>query len=203
MSTLFSYTLTEVFALLFNFREKDNTNIMVEKLTPIGKYFPTLRDNSKNYLIAQTETSETDAKTAVNDSTPAVLASSRLISETPSKEILRYSQLTPLKTSNSRKINKKQNSALSVFKYRPIDAPSPVGIYIRSIPEPILIENVRSTSKRQINAELIRNFDQDGSIEQKNMTKTIGEKGDVTPVLPAVLHMAAPSIVIQYNNISS
>jgi len=67
-------------------------------------------------------------------------------------------------------------------------------IYIRSIPEPILIENVRSTSKRQINAELIRNFDQDGSIEQKKMTKTISEKGDVTPVLPAVLHMAAPSI---------
>ena len=76
-------------------------------------------------------------------------------------------------------------------------APSPVGIYIRSIPEPILIENIRLISKKQINTETIKNSKKEKIDEEIDITKTAKENEEVTPVLPAVLHTAAPSIVNQ------
>lgn len=187
-----SPVLTEVFLISFHFRKKNNTNDELEKWTSIEKCLSGEKDDSIAYLETQIKPSITVTKTAMNDYAPTNLASSRSIPETPSKEMLQYPRLTP-----STMKQKKQNCPLKTLRCKTMGAPSPVGIYIRSIPEPILIENIRLISKKQINTETIKNSKEEKIDEEIDITKTAKENEEVTPVLPAVLHTAAPSIVNQ------
>lgn len=187
-----SSVLTEVFLISFHFRKKNNTNDELEKWTSIEKCLSGEKDDSIAYLETQIKPSITVTKTAMNDYAPTNLASSRSIPETPSKEMLQYPRLTP-----STMKQKKQNCSLKTLRCKTMGAPSPVGIYIRSIPEPILIENIRLISKKQINTETIKNSKKEKIDEEIDITKTAKENEEVTPVLPAVLHTAAPSIVNQ------
>lgn len=100
-------------------------------------------------------------------------------------------------------------------------ASSPVGMYIRSLPEPMLIENVRSAQKkRQIQSipmsmpvpVAVKNKDGRWSVAKTprasgaSLKENCVEEGDFTPVLPCVLHEAAASLVSFYfamRNLSS
>jgi hypothetical protein len=92
-------------------------------------------------------------------------------------------------------------------------AESPVGMYIRSLPEPILIENVRSAQKKkQIHSSpmvkpvpvAIKNKDGRWSVARTPKSSNASSKenrleannfADFKPVLPCVVHEAAATLV--------
>ena len=175
---------------LFHFREEFVVHAETNQLASLEKSLNEVEDNPIAICGTRIETSKTD----IYDCFSEVLTSSWFIPETPSRGITGYRRLTPFEMNSSRKTNKKQMCALRPLKCKTIGVPSPIGMYIRSVPEPILIENIRLTSKKQIITETIDNYEE-RKIEKNNIQKT-GEIEDITPVLPAVLHMAAPPIVI-------
>ena len=107
----------------------------------------------------------------------------------------------------------KQN--LSVKSKSVLATPSPVGMYIRSLPEPILIENVRSANKKVIqstpNAKpVVAVKNKDGrwsvartprsSIKKENIAQQPPAE-DFKAVLPTVLHEAAAYMVFSFLDI--
>jgi len=142
------------------------------------------REDSIEYLVKQLE------------------SSASFIMKTPSKTFCKSPQ-TPLKTSSSQKPKIKPNSS---FRSKISEMQSPVGMYIRSLPEPILIENIRSSKNHKIintnesNAkEAIRKSDGRWSIDDKKisieMKENLPDPAEIIPVLPTVLHKAAASMV--------
>ena len=90
-------------------------------------------------------------------------------------------------------------------------AASPVGMYIRSLPEPMLIENVRSSAKKkevQTNPSAIKpprmaikNKEGRWSIARTPSNESpspSAQPADIKPVLPVVLHEAAASMVFSF-----
>ena len=92
-------------------------------------------------------------------------------------------------------------------------ASSPVGMYIRSLPEPILIENVRSAQKKKQIRSMpmvkpvpvaVKNKDGRWSVAKTPRSSTMSSKencvveddfANFKPVLPCVLHEAAATLV--------
>jgi len=150
----------------------------------------TKREDSIEYLVKQLE------------------SPSRTQLKTPPKTFFN-SPRAPLKTSSCQKNKTQTMHNFSHFKSKSVATPSPVGMYIRSLPEPMLIENIRSSNKKHIDTnamsyrkEAIRNSDGRWSItEKKNVEPQTENKEnkdhlvDFIPVLPTVLHMAAASMV--------
>lgn len=116
---------------------------------------------------------------------------------------------TPIQRPNS--LQKSVASKVGVPK-NVLPASSPVGMYIRSLPEPILIENVRSAQKKkQINSTptskpipvAVKNKEGRWSTVRtpRTSTCTVSLKentcppSDIVPVLPTVLHAAAATLV--------
>lgn len=89
-------------------------------------------------------------------------------------------------------------------------ASSPVGMYIRSLPEPILIENVRSAQKKKQIQSIpmikpvpvaVKNKEGRWSVAKTPRSSSVSSKencvqeSDFVPVLPCVLHEAAASLI--------
>lgn len=115
---------------------------------------------------------------------------------------------TPSQPKSASKSSSRPNSAVRA-KSGIITAASPVGMYIRSLPEPILIQNVHSGSKKkevQTNPAALKppriamkNKDGRWSITRtpsKEMAKSPEQPVEYKAVLPTVLHEAAASVVI-------
>ena len=114
----------------------------------------------------------------------------------------------PPQTSSLKRPTVKPN--LSVKSKSVLATPSPVGLYIRSLPEPMLIENVRSVNKKVIQSTpsatkpivAVKNKDGRWSIARStphsSTKENIAEKtvGEFKAVLPTVLHEAAAYMVI-------
>ena len=140
-------------------------------------------------MIPTREISPQDKK----DQTPVKPTLPQFICETPSKDTFNFPRMTPSNLASCHKTKSAQNSAMNTLKCKKIGAhqPSPVGMYIRCLPEPMLIENIRPTTRKQFDTAYLTIPEM-----QKENVKTKASV-DVTPVLPAVIHTAAASLVIQ------
>ena len=109
------------------------------------------------------------------------------------------------------KPDSRPNSAVKASKPCFSAAASPVGLYIRSLPEPMFIENVRPIMKKkevQSNPSAIKpprvavkNKDGRWSLAPSSMTPSKDtdahvDRSAIQPVLPMVLHEAAASLVM-------
>ncbi len=150
-----------------------------------------------------------------NRVTPSVAgsySSSHIVLETPIKTPSGLSikhRSTPIQSDSMKKPAPKP----SVKSKNSFVASSPVGMYIRSLPEPILIENVRSAQKkRQLHSSpmvkpipvAVKNKEGRWSVARtpRNSTaaakENVAQQSDFTdfkPVLPSVLHEAAATLV--------
>lgn len=139
--------------------------------------------------------------------TPKPVVPSRTL-ETPVKTPRLANQrvlTTPTSSSNRPASSIKQTSTLKQKQH--YSTPSPVGMYIRSLPEPILIQNVHSVQrKKQVSVvtcakpAAVAVKLEDGrwtTVEEhvKCPPETSPVPEDYKPVLPVVLHEAAATIV--------
>lgn len=135
-------------------------------------------------------------------------SSSRVILETPIKTptgLGARHRSTPIHSESS----KKTVAAKSFVSKNVLPTSSPVGMYIRSLPEPILIENVRSSQKRQIHnlpmakpaPVAVKNKDGRWSVVRTPRSSSASKENnpvptkDFQPVLPSVVHEAAATLV--------
>ena len=147
-----------------------------------------------------------------NRVTPSVIAgsysSSRIVLETPIKTPSGLSikhRSTPIQSDSMKKPAMKPVKSKTTFV-----ASSPVGMYIRSLPETILIENVRSAPKmKQISCSpmtkpvpvAVKNKQGRWSVARASSVATkenriqSSDLTDIKPVLPTVLHEAAATLV--------
>lgn len=166
---------------------------------------------------------QTLVETPVKPSTPKTIGRLTPSSMRNARSSPRVVSDTPMKTPNGLGI---KHRSTPIQKPTPIKKPitkasssknvlptaSPVGMYIRSLPEPILIENVRSAQKKkQINSSpmmkpptvAIKNSDGRWSIARTPRTSSTATSSkenflpptDLVPVLPTVLHEAAGTLV--------
>lgn len=129
--------------------------------------------------------------------------------KTPSGFGVKY-RSTPIQNGSAKKSATKPNGRPNK---NPLVAASPVGMYIRCLPEPILIENVRSAQKKKQIQSIpmikpvpvaVKNKEGRWSLARTPRSSTASSKEnrldennftDFKPVLPCVLHEAAATLV--------